>query len=102
MVGQPGSHGHHLPHAGNRLNHAATAVVRDHTNTPCSKHPTAAKVTRADPERVLWSGKGKAGDTQTAVRQRAQRELWLGEECGAAQLRGPMLITADFSSTKLA
>lgn len=37
-----------------------------------------------------WRGKGKEMHRQTC--QREQRELWLEEECGPAQPRGPVLI----------
>lgn len=97
---QPGSQGHHcLPHSSDGLNHTVMDMVSGHTSAPCHQHPTMAKGIRADPERV-WGGGRERQEAQTDVCQRAQRELWLEEECGTAQLRGPMLITDNFSSIK--
>lgn len=63
---------------------------------PLSQAPYHGQGNQGWSRKGLWSGKRKAGDTQT------EGELWLGKECGAAQLRGPMLIIANFSSTKQA
>lgn len=100
MVGQSGSQGHHrLPHTGTGVNHTITATLRSHP-MPLIMAPCHGQGDQSRSGKGSQRVKGNTGNVQTDMHQRAQTELWLGEECGTAQLGGPVLITANFSTAK--
>lgn len=88
---------HCLPHTGTDLSHTSTIMVRV-TPMPLAMSTLPQPRWLGLIQKGITEGEGKR-DAQTDCQR---EQLWLEEECGPDQPRGPMLITANFSSTKQA